>query len=106
MGEIKLTVVVQDENIERFLELLKSMALVKPILESSVKFCPPQPDEVTKYAASINFALDGTHFCDFYEARGWLIGKNKMMSWKAAVRTWKARRSEEDIVIKKDWRTI
>jgi hypothetical protein len=25
----------------------------------------------------------------FYEAKGWLIGKNKMRDWKAAVRTWK-----------------
>ena len=25
---------------------------------------------------------------DFYQTRGWMVGKNKMKDWKAAVRTW------------------
>ena len=25
---------------------------------------------------------------DFYESKGWMIGKNRMKDWKAAVRTW------------------
>ena len=29
-------------------------------------------------------------FVNFYEAKGWQIGKNKMKDWKAAVRTWKS----------------
>ena len=27
-------------------------------------------------------------FVDFYECKGWMVGKNKMKNWKAAVRTW------------------
>jgi hypothetical protein len=51
---------------------------------------PPTPDEVTAYALSIGFTLDGNLFCDHYEARGWKYnGGVKMVSWKAAVRTWK-----------------
>lgn len=53
-------------------------------------FTPPQPNEVTEYAKTIGFRLDGQKFCDHYESRGWLIGKTKMKSWKAAVRTWKS----------------
>ena len=26
---------------------------------------------------------------DYYESNGWLVGKNKMKNWRAAVRTWK-----------------
>lgn len=52
-------------------------------------FKPPTPEEVTEYAKSIKFALDGQKFCDWYEARNWMLGKTKMKSWKAAVRTWK-----------------
>ena len=51
---------------------------------------PPTPEEVSEYAKTIGFALDGQYFCDHYEARGWKYnGGVKMVSWKAAVRTWK-----------------
>lgn len=53
------------------------------------RFKVPDPDEVTEYAKSIDFVLDGAKFCNYYEARGWQIGKFKMRDWKAAVRTWK-----------------
>jgi len=53
------------------------------------RFFPPTPADVESYAKSIGFAIDGNQFCDFYAAKGWMIGKNKMKDWKAAVRTWK-----------------
>ena len=28
---------------------------------------------------------------DFYETKNWYVGKNKMVNWKAAVRTWEQR---------------
>ena len=52
-------------------------------------FIRPKPEQVTEYAKELGFVLDGNHFVDHYEARGWLIGKNPMKDWKAAVRTWK-----------------
>jgi DNA-binding transcriptional regulator YhcF (GntR family) len=57
----------------------------------SKRFQKPTAQEVCDYAASIGFELDGQEFVDFYEAKGWLIGKNKMTDWRAAVRTWKLR---------------
>lgn len=53
------------------------------------KAIPPTPEQVTAYAASLGFDLDGQHFCDHYEAKGWLVGKAKMKDWQASVRTWK-----------------
>lgn len=52
-------------------------------------FIRPTAELVTEYSKSLGFTLDGNHFIDHYEARGWMIGKNKMKDWKAAVRTWK-----------------
>jgi len=52
-------------------------------------FIKPTSQEVTNYAESIDFKLDGTYWVDHYEANGWMVGKNKMKDWKAAVRTWK-----------------
>ena len=59
------------------------------------KFTKPSADEVVKYAKSIDYSLDGNKFVDYYESKGWMIGKNKMRSWKAAVRTWKRNNKTE-----------
>ena len=32
--------------------------------------------------------MDADRFVDFYESKGWMVGKNKMKDWRAAVRTW------------------
>jgi hypothetical protein len=61
---------------------------------SKSKFIKPTSKEVTDYAKEINFNLDGEYFCDFNEARGWLVSKNPMKDWKAAVRTWKRNSSK------------
>lgn len=55
------------------------------------KFTPPTPQEVTEYAKSIEFNLDGHVFCDYYISKGWVVGKSKMQDWKASVRTWKSK---------------
>lgn len=75
--------------------------LERTLGERNQKFSPPVPAEVTEYGTSIGFPVDGAYFCAYYEARGWMIGKTKMRSWKAAVRTWKARRVEETMAKRK-----
>ena len=52
------------------------------------RFTPPNYDEVYKYCVERNNGIDAQKFIDFYTAKGWLVGKNKMKDWKAAVRTW------------------
>lgn len=63
------------------------------------RFQKPTPPQVSEYAESIGFALDGEAFCDFYESKGWKIGQTPMKCWQAAVRTWK-RRQKADGTIK------
>jgi len=58
------------------------------------KFVKPTPKEVNDYAKEIEFKLDGDYFCDWNEARGWLVSKNPMKDWKAAIRTWKRNSSK------------
>lgn len=48
----------------------------------------PTLDEVEAYIIEKDYNVDAEQFIDFYESKGWMIGKNKMKSWKAAVRTW------------------
>jgi hypothetical protein len=51
-------------------------------------FVPPTLEEVKAYCQERNNNVDAETFIDFYESKGWMVGKNKMKDWKAAVRTW------------------
>ena len=57
-------------------------------------FSPPSVDEVREYCESRNNGIDPETFVDFYESKGWMIGKNRMKDWKAAVRTWERDRKK------------
>lgn len=51
-------------------------------------FIPPTVEEVGAYCTERGNSVDPEAFVDFYASKGWMIGKNKMKDWKAAVRTW------------------
>ena len=52
------------------------------------RFAPPTLEEVKEYCRERGNKVDPEKFIDFYESKGWMVGKNKMKSWQAAVRTW------------------
>lgn len=52
------------------------------------RFKPPTAEEVRAYCISRKNDINAEQFVDFYTAKDWMIGKNKMKDWKAAVRTW------------------
>jgi hypothetical protein len=63
---------------------------------SAKRFVKPSAGEVSEYARTIGFALDGQQFIDFYESKGWLVGKTRMKDWRAGVRTWKHRSKDNE----------
>ena len=56
--------------------------------EKRTRFVAPTEEEVRQYCLEKDYTLDAQRFVDFYECKGWMVGKNKMKNWKAAVRTW------------------
>lgn len=54
-------------------------------------FEKPSLKEVRDYCKERNNHVDPQLFINFYESNGWMVGKNKMKDWKAAVRTWEQR---------------
>lgn len=52
------------------------------------RFIPPTVDEVREYCIVRSNCVDPQRFVDYYTSNGWMVGKNKMKDWKAAVRTW------------------
>lgn len=63
--------------------------------KKNTAFVKPTLDEVKNYCLERNNSVDPGSFIDFYESKGWLIGKNHMKDWKAAVRTWEKRNKGE-----------
>lgn len=55
------------------------------------RFVKPTVEQIEAYCRERNNGVNAQQFVDFYEAKGWLIGKNPMKDWKAAVRTWEQR---------------
>jgi hypothetical protein len=52
------------------------------------RFTPPTLEEVINYCKERNNSVDPQRFINFYESKGWMVGKNKMKDWRASVRTW------------------
>ena len=50
------------------------------------RFMPPTLAEVQSYVAERHSPVDPQEFIDFYEAKGWMVGKTPMKDWKAACR--------------------
>lgn len=66
----------------------------EPKKKVRVAFTPPTVEDVRAYCQERNNGLDAERFVDFYASKGWMIGKDKMKDWKAAVRTWEKIRNE------------
>ena len=63
--------------------------------EGAARFTPPTVEEVRDYCQSRSNSVNPETFVDFYTAKGWFVGKNKMKDWKSAVRTWEKREAKE-----------
>lgn len=55
---------------------------------------PPTLDEVVQYVKDNNLDIDPYQWWNFYESKGWYVGKNKMKNWHSAVATWVKRKQE------------
>jgi len=89
---------------------LRTKAEVKPKQELAIakpkvsRFSPPDLTCVYNYMIDrgVNDMDEANSFKDFYESKGWLVGKNKMKCWKASVRNWlkgyKAKATNQNIL--------
>ena len=56
------------------------------------RFAPPTLENVSEYCREMGYTnVDAARFIDFYTSNDWMVGKNRMKDWKAAVRNWDRR---------------
>ena len=73
---------IENENID-----------INSLYKGSSTFHKPTLEEIREYCQSRKNNVDPEQFFNFYEAKGWMIGKSHMKDWRAAVRTWEQRQS-------------
>lgn len=80
----------------------------KEINNSIGRFSPPTIEEIKSYCQERDNKVDAERFFNFYASKGWMVGKNKMKDWKAAVRTWEkdqrpSAKPQEDLNVNRFW---
>jgi DNA-binding transcriptional ArsR family regulator len=66
------------------------------------RFVPPTLAEVIEYCNRKGSGIDPAVFWHHYEANGWRIGKNKMISWPKTIGSWAAREKSKKKVTKEN----
>lgn len=71
--------------------------------KSESEFVVPSLEEVKKYITESNLNVDAEFFYDYYQSRGWKLGKDiDMDDWKATVRNWNRKSTKEESEPKSD----
>ena len=61
----------------------------KGVSKKSPGFVKPTIEEIRSYASEKGYpGFDAERFWNFYESKGWMVGKNHMTRWKSAVCNW------------------
>lgn len=59
------------------------------------RFAPPTIKEVEERCLEIGLPTsEASKFVNYYESKGWIVGRSKMKSWKASLAGWKDRHNE------------
>lgn len=62
------------------------------------RFVPPSVEEVAQYVNEKQYHVDPIAFVNFYQSKGWKVGKNQMVSWRSAVSTWEQKYKKDESV--------
>lgn len=83
---------------EQQMNTTKELIELKELKNNNNKFKKPTIDEIKNYCNERNNNIDAEQFFNYYESKGWLIGKNKMKNWKSAIITWEKRNSQNNLI--------
>ena len=69
------------------------------------RFVKPSVEEIRSYCDEKGYGIDAEQFWNFYESKGWVVGKSPMKSWKAAIITWLKRNHATTTTIRKPYQS-
>ena len=95
-----------ENNIPPIKSPLKRVDDTQLDLEDAIKkakrFVKPTIAEIETYCQERNKVIDAERFWNFYESKGWKVGKTPMKDWRAAVCNW-AKDSKPAPVVQEDY---
>ncbi len=59
--------------------------------EERSRFTPPTIQDIRNLIQERNYSVNATRFFNFYESKGWMVGRNKMKDWRSALAGWESR---------------
>ena len=59
-------------------------------------FSKPSIEKIQEYCQARKNNISAESFYDFYESKGWKVGKTPMKDWQAAIRTWEQNKKQEE----------
>jgi hypothetical protein len=92
-------IIANDKEINK---AIYSNRLNKKEIYKEKYFKKPTIEEVKSYCQERKNNVDAEKFYDFYESKGWMVGKNKMKDWQACVRTWESNYKDKPSVETKE----
>ena len=85
--ELKETIIINNNSKENKESFSENTTKTK-----TKRFTKPTLEEVEQYCSERKNSIDAQTFIDYYESKGWLVGKTPMKDWKAAIRNWERRK--------------
>jgi len=79
---------VDDSNLDDVKDQEKEKEKAPP---KRKRFIKPSIEEIKQYCDEKKYDVNVNMFFNFYESKGWYVGKTKMSNWKSAVNTWEYR---------------
>lgn len=67
---------------------LTDAALIAKTNKSTRRFVKPTVRQIEAYCTERKNKVDAQRFFDFYQSKDWMVGRNPMKDWRAAVRNW------------------
>lgn len=59
------------------------------------RFVKPTVEQIRAFCSEHGYAIDAERFFNYYESKGWVVGKSPMKNWQAAIRQWASRDKQE-----------
>lgn len=82
------------ENLKQYNTINNKVSNNKISIDN-IRFKKPKIEQIRDYCNERSNNVDPEAFFNYYESKGWLIGKTKMKDYKAAIRTWELRESKK-----------
>lgn len=87
---------LKDKNINIEDNIQEEEKRLTVVNQKKNRFIKPTIEQIQAYIDEKKLSFDAERFFDYYESKGWMIGKNHMKDWKAACRTWENMRKSEN----------